>query len=111
MDAQRYRSYESSTTITTTDVNTVGRLEEQKRVDSLCGVAGVKLVPDEAELTQLFEHVDRKGLEASLIVRALLDKVALAYDSELMDAQSGWKCAKKRWVASLKPYLGETHLF
>ena len=69
--------------------------EEQKRVDSLCGVAGVKLVPDEAELTQLFEHVDRKGLEASLIVRALLDKVALAYDSELMDAQSGWKCAKK----------------
>ena len=68
--------------------------EEQKRVDSLCGVAGVKLV-DEAELTQLFEHVDRKGLEASLIVRALLDKVALAYDSELMDAQSGWKCAKK----------------
>ena len=69
--------------------------EEQKQVDSLCGVAGVKLVPDEAELTQLFEHVDRKGLEASLIVRALLDKVALAYDSELMDAQSGWKCAKK----------------
>jgi len=69
--------------------------EEQKRVDSLCGVAGVKLVPDEAELSQLFEHIDRKGLEASLIVRALLDKIALGYDAELMEAQSGWKCAKK----------------
>jgi len=69
--------------------------EEQKRVDSLCGVAGVKLVPDEAELSQLFEHIDRKGLEASLIVRALLDKIALSYDAELMEAQSGWKCAKK----------------
>ena len=69
--------------------------EEQKRVDSLCGVAGVKLVPDEAELAQLFEHIDRKGLEASLIVRALLDKIAFGYDAELMDAQSGWKCAKK----------------
>ena len=69
--------------------------EEQKRVDSLCGVAGVKLVPDEAELAQLFEHIDRKGLEASLIVRALLDKIAFGYDAELMEAQSGWKCAKK----------------
>ena len=69
--------------------------EEQKRVDSLCGVAGVKLVPDEAELSRLFEHIDRKGLEASLIVRALLDKIALGYDTELMEAQSGWKCAKK----------------
>ena len=69
--------------------------EEQKRVDSLCGVAGVKLVPDEAELAQLFEHIDRKGLEVSLIVRALLDKIAFGYDAELMDAQSGWKCAKK----------------
>lgn len=69
--------------------------EEQKRVDSLCGVAGVKLVPDEAELSRLFEHIDRKGLEASLIVRALLDKIALGYDAELMEAQSGWKCAKK----------------
>jgi len=69
--------------------------EEQERVDSLCGVAGVKLVPDEAELAQLFEHIDRKGLEASLIVRALLDKIAFGYDAELMEAQSGWKCAKK----------------
>ena len=69
--------------------------EERKRVDSLCGVAGVKLVPDEAELAQLFEHIDRKGLEASLIVRALLDKIAFGYDAELMEAQSGWKCAKK----------------
>ena len=69
--------------------------EEQKRVDSLCGVAGVKLAPDEAELAQLFEHIDRKGLEASLIVRALLDKIAFGYDVELMEAQSGWKCAKK----------------
>jgi hypothetical protein len=69
--------------------------EEQKRIDSLCGVAGVKLVPDEAELAQLFEHIARKGLEASLIVRALLDKIAFGYDAELMEAQSGWKCAKK----------------
>jgi len=69
--------------------------EEQERVDLLCGVAGVKLVPDEAELAQLFEHIDRKGLEASLIVRALLDKIAFGYDAELMEAQSGWKCAKK----------------
>jgi len=69
--------------------------EEQERVDLLCGVAGVKLVPDEAELAQLFEHIDRKGLEASLIVRALLDKIAFGYDAEFMEAQSGWKCAKK----------------
>ena len=46
--------------------------EEQKRVDSLCGVAGIKLVPDEQELLKLFEHIERRGLEPSLVVQAFI---------------------------------------